>query len=172
LATNYALAVWNAIVHVTTTRTIGNIKADQNALAISFANLKQRYGESTGEFKRRIMTKMDSFDAIVLDRPRDPDIATRFLYGLDDNRYSSLKIYLGNEAANGRDLYPTDLDSAATETTRWIAYGSRYDAQITTILTFFTKNTASNPPKNRPHTAVPTLAQRPRIPHSIRLSGG
>jgi hypothetical protein len=56
---------------------------------------------------------MDSFDAIVLDRPRDPDIAMRFLYGLD--RYSSLKIYLGNEAANGRDLYPTDLDSAATQ---------------------------------------------------------
>ena len=48
---------------------------------------------------------LDSFDAIKMERPNDGLIAMRFLNGLEDSRYASLKTYLGNEVANGRDLY-------------------------------------------------------------------
>ena len=68
------------------------------------------------------MNIMDSYQALKLDSPSDSEIATRFLFGLDDDRYESLKIYLGNEAANKRDLYPTTLDEAATQATRWIVH--------------------------------------------------
>ena len=64
---------------------------------------------------------MDSFDAIKLDRPKHEMIAMRFLHGLDDSRYGSLKVWLGNEAANGRDLYPSNLDGAASQATRWLS---------------------------------------------------
>ena len=118
------LSLWKNIVHVTTTRSNGNRRNDQNTLAINFANLKQRSGETIADFKRRIMTMLDDYEALEMIRLSDIDIATRFRYGLDDFRYASLKTYIGNEVANGRDLYPTDLENAATQATRWIVYGT------------------------------------------------
>ena len=91
------LALWRNIIHVLTTRTNRNRKADQNTVAINFANLKQRSGETVADFKRRTLTILDSYDALELVRPRDIDVASRFLYGLEDGRYSAMKLYLGNE---------------------------------------------------------------------------
>jgi Reverse transcriptase (RNA-dependent DNA polymerase) len=119
------LALWKCIVHVTTTRTIGNQKVDQNNLSISFANIRQKSGESISDFKRRMTNLLDSFDAIKLERPNDGLIAMRFLHGLEDSRYASLKTYLGNELANGRDLYQSDLDGAASQATRWLVHGNK-----------------------------------------------
>jgi hypothetical protein len=48
------LSLWKCIVHVTTTRTIGNTKIDQNNLSINFANIRQKNGESVSDFKRRM----------------------------------------------------------------------------------------------------------------------
>ena len=115
------LTLWKHIVHVTTTRTIANTTVDQNDLSINFANIRQRSSESVADFKRRMQNLMDSFDAIKLDRPKHEMIAMRFLHGLDDSRYGSLKVWLGNEAANGRDLYPSNLDGAASQATRWLS---------------------------------------------------
>ena len=44
---------------------------------------------------------------------------------LDNDRYGSLKIYLGNELANDRDLYQPILDLAAGQATRWLAHGEK-----------------------------------------------
>ena len=99
------LALWKCIVHVTTTRTIGNTKVDQNNLSINFANIRQKGGESVSDFKRRMTNLLDSFEAIKMELPNDALIAMRFLHGLEDSRYASLKTYVGNELANGRDLY-------------------------------------------------------------------
>ena len=112
-------------MHVTTTRTIGNQKVDQNNLSINFANIRQRSGESISDFKRRMSNLLDSFDAIKLDRPSNGLIAMRFLHGLEDSRYGSLKTYLGNELANGRDLYQDDLDGAASQATRWLVHSNK-----------------------------------------------
>ena len=73
-----------------TTRTNGNRKADQNTVAINFANLKQRAGERVADFKRRTLTILDSYDALELIRPRDIDVASRFLCGLEDSRYAAI----------------------------------------------------------------------------------
>ena len=122
LASNFQcpLTLWKHIVHVTTTRTIGNARVDQNNLAINFANIKQRSNESVADFKRRMQNLLDSFDAIRLERPKAEMVAMRFLHGLEDSRYGALKVWLGNEAANRRDLYPNDLDAAASQATLWI----------------------------------------------------
>ena len=56
------LALWKCIVHVTTTRNIGN----QNNLSINFANIRQKSGESVSDFKRRMTNLLDSFDAIKM----------------------------------------------------------------------------------------------------------
>jgi hypothetical protein len=69
------LALWKCIVHVTTTRTIGNTKVDQNNLSINFANIRQKGGETVTDFKRRMTNLLDSFDAIKLQRPEDSLIA-------------------------------------------------------------------------------------------------
>ena len=68
---------------------------------------------------------LDSFDAIKLERPKAGMIAMRFLHGLEDSRYGSLKVWLGEEAANRRDLYPNDLDEAASQATLWITNSNR-----------------------------------------------
>ena len=147
------LSLWKNIVHVTTTRSNGNRRNDQNTLAINFANLKQRSGETIADFKRRIMTMLDSYEALEMIRPSDTDIATRFLYGLDDFRYASLKTYIGNEMANGRDLYPTDLENAATQATRWIVHGTKSnDLTSSNIMTFYSKS--------KPKTTNPTQSIR------------
>ena len=119
------LALWKCIVHVTTTRTIGNTRVDQNNLSINFANIRQKGGESISDFKRRMENLLDSFDAIRMEPPSNALIAMRFLHGLDDSRYASLKTYLGNELANGRDLYQSDLDGAASQATRWLVHGNK-----------------------------------------------
>ena len=49
----------------------------------------------------------------------------RFLHGLEDSRNGSLKVWLGNEAANGRDLYPSNLDSAGSQATRWLSTNTK-----------------------------------------------
>ena len=126
------LALWKCIVHVTTTRTIGNQKVDQNNLSINFANIRQKSGESISDFKRRMINLLDSFDAIKLDRPSDGLIATRFLHGLEDSRYALLKMSLGNELANGRDLYQRDLDGAASQATRWLVHGNKTSNSLPT----------------------------------------
>ena len=119
------LALWKAIVHVTTSRTIGNPKIDQNNLRINFANIQQKQHESVNEFKNRVNNLLDSFDAVKLERPSQADIAIQFLQGLDNHRYASLKTYLGNELANERDLYQLTLDLAASQATRWLAHNVR-----------------------------------------------
>ena len=120
--TQCPLFLWKCIVHVTTTQKIGNLKADQNNIQVKFANIKQAIGEPVSEYKRRIVNILDSFSALKLTKPTEADLATRFLFGLDDERYESLKVYLGNEAANDRDLYPISLDGAATQATKWIVH--------------------------------------------------
>ena len=119
------LALWKAIVHVTTSRTIGNIHVDQNNLTINFANIRQKPNESVNDFKNRINNLLDSYDAVQLPRPSQASIALRFLHGLDNDRYGSLKVYLGNELANDRDLYQPTLDLAAGQATRWLAHGGK-----------------------------------------------
>ena len=99
------LALWKVIVHVTTSKTIGNTKVDQDNLFINFAKIRQRPHESFDDFKNRITNMPESFDAVKLERPTQEQIAMRFFHGLDDGRYASLKMYLGNEMAYGRDLY-------------------------------------------------------------------
>ena len=120
--TQCPLFLWKCIIHVTTTQKIGNLKADQNNIHVKFANIKQTPGEPVSEYKRRIVNILDSYSALKLTKPMDSEVATRFLFGLDDERYESLKVYLGNEAANDRDLYPTTLDGAATQATKWIVH--------------------------------------------------
>ena len=117
------LALWKAIVHVTTSRTIGNTFVDQNNLTINFANIRQKPHESVNDFKSRINNMIDSYDAIQLPRPDEKTIASCFVHGLDYDRYDSLKVYLGNELANGRNLYQPTLDLAAGQATRWLAHG-------------------------------------------------
>ena len=68
---------------------------------------------------------MDSYDAIKLPRPDEKTIASRFVHGLDYDRYDSLKVYLGNELANGRNLYQPTLDLAVGQATRWLAHGGK-----------------------------------------------
>jgi hypothetical protein len=118
--TQCPLFLWKCIVFVTTTTKIGNLREDQNNILIKYVTVKQRSGESISEYKRRIINILDSYTALRLDRPTDIDIASRFLFGLDDDRYESLKTYLANEAANGRDLYPVSLDGAATQATKCV----------------------------------------------------
>ena len=98
------------------------MKADQNNIQVRYANIKQQPGESISEYKRRIVNILDSFSALKLAKPSDADVATKFLFGVDDQRYESLKICLGNEAANDRELYPTTLDGAATQATKWVVH--------------------------------------------------
>ena len=119
------LALWKAIVHVTTSRTISNTYVDQNNLTINFANIRQKPHESVNDFKNRINNLLDSYDAVRLPRPDEKTIALRFLHGLDYDRYDSLKVYLGNELANGRNLYQPTLDLAAGQATRWLAHGGK-----------------------------------------------
>ena len=107
--TQCPLFLWKRIIHVTTTVKIGNLKPDQNNLQVRYANIKQQPGESISEYKRRIVNILDSFSALKLAKPSDADVATKFLFGVDDQRYESLKIYLGNEAANDIQLRWTEL---------------------------------------------------------------
>ena len=68
---------------------------------------------------------LDSFEAIEMELPSNALIVMRFLHGLEDSRYTSLKTYLANELANGRDLYKTNLDEAASQATRWLVHGNK-----------------------------------------------
>lgn len=143
------LSLWKCIMHVTTTRTIGNAKVDQNNLAINFANIRQKTGESVSDFKRRLSNMLDSFDAIKMERPSDSLIAMRFLHGLEDARYGSLKTYLGNELANGRDLYQSDLDGAASQATRWLVPNAKSSNTLSTPIAVNTFITDAATPKKR-----------------------
>ena len=134
--TQCPLFLWKCIIHVTTTQKIGNLKADQNNIQVKFANIKQMPGEPVSEYKRRIVNILDSYSALKLTKPMDSEVAIRFLFGLDDERYESLKVYLGNEAANDRDLYPTTLDGAATQATKWIVHKASVREATSSMPTF------------------------------------
>ena len=152
LDTQCPLSLWKAIVHVTTTRTIGNTKVDQNNLSINFANVRQKPSESLSDYKNRILNMLDSFDAVKLARPDESMIAMRFLHGLDDGRYSSLKVYLGNELANQRDLYQPTLDLAVSQAERWLVHGQRSPSaqqQPQIINAFVADKKAQKRPDNR-----------------------
>ena len=119
------LDLWNCIIHVTTAKTIGNTKVDQNNLIINFANLRQRKDESIHDFQSRLKNMLASFKAIGLEEPKEEMVAMRFLHGLDDSRYSTLKIYLGNEASQDRDLYQVTLQGAVAQATKWLVQGNK-----------------------------------------------
>ena len=65
-------------------------------------------------------------------------------------RYASLKTYLGNELANGRDLYQSDLDGAASQATRWLVHGNK------------TPNSLPTPPVVNSFIADKGTAKKPR----------
>ena len=88
------LALWKNIIRVLTTRTKRNRKADQNTVAINLANHKQRPAKTVADFKRRTLTILGSYDALELSRPKDSNVASRFLYGLENSRYAAMKLYL------------------------------------------------------------------------------
>lgn len=113
------LFLWKCIIHVTTTTEVGNLRTDQNNITIRYTNVKQKIGESISDYKRRVVNILDSFAALRMERPPEINIASRFLFGLEDDRYDGLRAFLSNEAAHGRDLYPVTLDRAATQATKW-----------------------------------------------------
>ena len=47
-------------------------------------------------------------------------MATTFIQGLDNSKYSDFLTYLHNELSNGRDLFPTDLASAIAKASKWL----------------------------------------------------
>ena len=52
-------------------------------------------------------------------------MATTFIQGLDNSKYSDFLTYLHNELSNGRDLFPTDLASAIATASKWLISSPR-----------------------------------------------
>jgi hypothetical protein len=61
-----------------------------------------------------------------------------------------MKLYLGNESANGRDLYPSDLDAAATQASRWLGAAPRStEYHPSNATTFIVSSKLKTPNPNR-----------------------
>jgi hypothetical protein len=135
--TGCPLTFWKAIVHVTTTRTNGNIKIDQDNVCISFALIKQKPTESVADYKRRFSNILDSYAIVSVPLPAQWIQAIRFMQGLDAQRFGTMNRYFANELTNGRGNYPTTLDNAVNKATRWQtepASTASYTAPISTFI--------------------------------------
>ena len=115
------LFLWQCITHVTTTKVIGNYIVDQDNVSMQYATLRQRQGETVVEYKTRFENIVQSHEAVQLDVPSQSSQARRFTQGLDNSRFESMKTSFANGLTNGTDIYPKDLDDAATRATKWIS---------------------------------------------------
>lgn len=136
-STNCPLVFWKAIVHVTTTRTNGNIKIDQDNVSIAFATIKQKPTESVADYKKRFSNIIESYGVVQVPVPAQWVQAIRFMQGLDTHRFGAMNRYFANELTNGKDNYPTTLDSAVSKATRWLIEPSNSITYAPPTLTTF-----------------------------------
>lgn len=126
------LLLWKSIVIVLTSKTSGNLRIDQDSAAYNFSSAKQRSSESINEFLLRLENIISTFTILQLTPPSKESQAMRFIQGLENSRFSSMQTHFANELNLGRDLYPTDLSSAAAQASRWMVAGSRGPQDVQT----------------------------------------
>lgn len=114
------LTRWRGIVFVTTSKSSGNKRIDQDTASMNFANLRQRGNESTTEFLARFRILVDTFSMLGLPTPSESVQAMRFTQGLDSARYGTMQAYFANEMMLKRDLYSHDLSTAAEIASTWM----------------------------------------------------
>ena len=113
------LQTWVNITYLVTTRASGNRRIDQDTATVSFANLRQRHGESLFDYASRAENVLLSFRLLELVPPTPATIAMRFTEGLDPSRYGIMQTTFANELHFGRDLYPTDLPTAISNASKY-----------------------------------------------------
>ena len=113
------LQTWTNITYLVTTSASGNRRIDQDTATVSFANLRQRHGESLFDYASRAENVLLSFRLLELVPPTPATIAMRFTQGLDPSRYGIMQTTFANELHFGRDLYPTDLPTAMSNASKY-----------------------------------------------------
>ena len=117
------LQTWANITYLVTTAnlvtTSGNRRIDQDTATVSFANLRQRHGESLFDYASRAENVLLSFRLLELVPPTPAIIAMRVTQGLDPSRYGIMQTTFANELHFGRDLYPTDLPTAISNASKY-----------------------------------------------------
>ena len=119
------LTRWRGIVFVTTSKSSGNKRIDQDTASTNFANLRQRGNESTNEFLARFRISVDTFSMLGLTTPSESIQAMRFTQGLDSARYGTMQAYFANEMMLKRDLYSHDLSTAAEIASTWMVFSGK-----------------------------------------------
>ena len=138
------LFLWNCILVVLTTKTSGNLRIDQDNVAFNFCTLRQRQLESINDFLLRVDNIVNTYKILGLEPPSKEQQAMRFIQGLEHARFSSLQTHLANELnmPHGRDLYPSDLDSAAAQASRWLIAGTKGPQDVHTSFALLSKEKA------------------------------
>jgi len=86
---------------------------DQESTKVRYETTRQFPQESILEYKRRFQNAVDSMRAVgVTDIPAPESQAVRFIYNLDNNRYSQFKAEVTNWASAGIKPYPESLEKA------------------------------------------------------------
>ena len=114
------LQFWKNIVFITTTKTAGNIRVDQDAAIRTLSGMRQRNNESLPDYQQRFLNAKETYILLDIPLPSESIMATTFIQGLDTSKYSDFLTYLHNELSNGRDLFPTDLASAIAKASKWL----------------------------------------------------
>ena len=119
--------LWKAIVYTLTSKSSGNLRIDQDTVALNFATARQRQSESINDFPQRSENIVNTFSILQLDPPSKATQEMRFIQGLENSRFSSMKTHFANELNmnDGRDLYPVDLHSTAAQASKWMIAGNK-----------------------------------------------
>ena len=124
------LQTWGNITYLVTTRASGNRRIDQDTATVSFANLRQRHGESVFDYASRAENVLLSFKLLDLVPPSPSTVAMRFTQGLDPSRYGIMQTNFANELHFGRDLYPTDLPAAISNASKYQTSSTRHHETV------------------------------------------
>ena len=85
------------------------------------SNMRQRGNESLNDYLSRFNNAKDAYILLDIALPSEESMATGYIQGLDQSRYSEYLTYLGNELSiGGRDMFPTTLAAAISTTAKWL----------------------------------------------------
>ena len=125
------LLFWKNIVFLCTAKNSGNRRLDQDTAMRTLSNMRQRGNESLNDYLCRFNNAKDAYILLDIPLPSEESMATGYIQGLDQSRYSEYLTYLGNELSiGGRDMFPTTLAAAISTTAKWLTPSTKGPREV------------------------------------------
>lgn len=122
-------------------------------------NVKMHVSETIINYKQRFDNCVAGFASVGLEAPAQPELALRFVKGLDDSRFAQFKIERENWARNGVLDYPATVQAAYEAACTWRIQADA--ATVTTGTAFTTVQPRKGKKNGKPAAAAASPASSP-----------